>query len=322
MFDAMTEAFRRRFLSECTAAVAATVAGCSSGPSTSTTATTDTTAATTTSTATTDPTTSEPTTTETQVLDDGPFAVRNVQFSAARPTEYRDVEAVPDAEFAAGAAMYVYTEPENVARRTIGDGEVEYSVTLTSTVSKPGGEALGTAENVVDGTVERGADFSTFYVWQRIELPSDAERTDYDLEVVVTDDVADETATTTLDFAIVDQASSADYLAAFESAMTDGGLNGEFVDAAVDDGVVSVELDSGASARSDDWNYDVGYTAGAYAAIINQGWSSTRLDGRIHDVDDATHRFTVDRETCVAWNEGRLSDDEFVSRVMDSIEEV
>lgn len=324
---------RRWLLAGSSAVAASALAGCATGSSddSGTDGTAGTRSGTTvaTATATDEPTaTAEPTTREI-VAGAGPLELENVTLTASEPSGYRDIERAPDSEFQQGGVVYIYVEPQSIARRGVSDTDVEYSLTLSAVLYGPDGDELTTHTNDVEGTVDRENDFSEFYAWQAFEIPTEALPGDYTVEFTVTDDLTGARVSQTLEFTIVDPDGTTTtterddtHRQSFETAMTADDFNGTLEDLTTDgDGVVHLDVATTAEPYSEDWNYNVGYVAGAFAAIIDEGWQAQRLVTRMAS-PDAVHRFFVYRDDCVAWANDEISTDEFVSRVMDTIEEV
>lgn len=325
----MNDTSRRRTLA-CAAVLAGTgLAGCSTSTDSPTDSATDT--ATATATATETATATDAPTTRGIVAGEGDLTLRNVKFAATEPTAYRDVDTVPSAEFEAGSEVYVYLEPNDVARRGVSEDTVEYSLTLETRLIGPEGSELTTFTNDLGRTIDRDDDFSEFFAWQAFVIPDEADGGEHRVEITVVDDIDGSQASRTLTFTVVPTETETEttteptdeYLQSFRDQLTTDDLTStvEHLERA-DGGEIHLEVATSAEVASEDWNYDVGYIAGAFAVEVGDGWDAQRLVTWIESQGDRTHRFYVERDDALAYANGEISADEYVSRVTDTLEEV
>jgi hypothetical protein len=327
----MTDTSRRRTIACAGMLAGSGLAGCASSPGEGTETATDPATAAETATATATATATDAPTTRGIVAGEGPLSLRNVKFAATEPTAYREVDTVPTAEFQAGSEVYIYLEPNGVARRGVSDSSVEYSLTIETRLVGPDGTQLTTFTDDLADTVARDEDFSRFFAWQGFRIPEDADGGEYRATVTVVDDIDGAEASRTLTFTVIPLETETatateptdEYLQSFRDQLSTDDVTAivEHLER-TDDDEVNLTVSTTADVDSEEWNYDVGYIAGAFAVEVGEGWDAQRLVTWIESPGDRTHRFSVEHDDALAYANGEMSADEFVSRVMDTLEEV
>lgn len=274
---------------------------------------------------TTRPTTADETTDADLVNADEPLALRNVTFSDTKPAGYRDFDAVNDTAFDRGQSVYVYFEPRHVTLRRVGNDEVEYSLTIDVRIQDDTESAVTSFSSDIADTHDASTDFAEFWTYQEVNIVTDFPTGQFDLELTVIDDLTGDERTRTLTFTVVDDSQEGDdYVETFQAVLADA----EEFDGTIDrlvvdtDDVVRLRVATTSTAETDAWHGDIAYIAGVYAGLVDEGWETTRLVTILESGDGRRHRFVVERDDCLAWTNDDISTDEFLDRVMQSLEEV
>lgn len=180
----MRQLTRRSLLIAGTGAVAA-LAGCSGddgdpGAGTTTTTTTDRTTT----------TAAQPTTLE----------IGNLTLCSEAPTGYREYTEQPEGTYEPDDLVWVYFEPSTVGTEPADEKEIQFEYEFTISVTDPNGENLGTVEDTVSKTIPEGSDLSKVFLSANYSPPTAFEEGTHTFELEVTDTIAGNTATESIEF--------------------------------------------------------------------------------------------------------------------------
>lgn len=131
----------------------------------------------------------------------GTFRVANVTFCASQPQGYREYAVQPDATYTPGDTVWVYFELPGIGyrwNRNVREIALEGSITVTS----PGGSGLYENPFTIERAFERGADLSTYHLYDQVPTESDTLSGTATVDIEVTDRLAGETVSTTATFTI------------------------------------------------------------------------------------------------------------------------
>lgn len=149
-------------------------------------------------------TTAQPTPTERPPATTRPttLAIEKPVFCTEQPTGYRDYTRQPDATYERDDVVWLYLEPSTTGTELAGNGERRFEYTLSMTVTGPDGERLGTVEDTVSKTVPEGSDLTTVFLSGSYTPPTTFAPGTHTLAVEVTDTIAGNTASRTLEFGV------------------------------------------------------------------------------------------------------------------------
>ncbi|MEF8787126.1 MAG: hypothetical protein V5A45_14430 [Haloarculaceae archaeon] len=130
------------------------------------------------------------------------LAIENSVLCAEQPTGYQNYTEQPEGTYDPGDVVWVYFEPTSVGTEPAGEGEIRFEYDLTWTVTAPDGEELGTMNESVSRTLADSADLSTVFLAVNFSPSMEFEEGTHTMEIEVTDTIADNTATETVEFSV------------------------------------------------------------------------------------------------------------------------
>ena len=175
----MSNLTRRSLLLAGTGAIAA-IAGCSSSSDPESNATPAPT------------TTEQPTTLE---LD-------HLRLCREGPSGYREYTEQPADTYDPGDVVWVYLEPSTVGTEPAGEGELRFEYDMEWTVVTPAGKRLRSNRDTAEKEIPETADLSTVFLTLNFSPPTEFEPGEHTIEIEVTDTIAHNTATESIDFEV------------------------------------------------------------------------------------------------------------------------
>lgn len=145
-------------------------------------------------------TTSESTTTTT--THPSALEIENPILCAEAPTGYQEYTEQSERTYEPGDVIWVYFEPSTVGTESAGEGEIRFEYDFTISAIDPAGENLGAVEDEASKTIPEGADLSTVFLAVNYSPPMEFEEGTHALELEVTDVIAGNTATESIEFEI------------------------------------------------------------------------------------------------------------------------
>lgn len=250
---------------------------------------------------------------------DPSLEIGRIQFAASKPRDYRDYEPVADKTYQLGDAVWLYFEPDNVARESAGEGTEQVDLVIEGTFRTPSGDVHEEGSRPVGPEFEAGTSLDTLYLWTGTQLPEDGATGTWTAEVTLRDRVADDSASFSREFQ-VEAASTQTYLEAFGSALqseTQVQLQGlERVE-----GGVELVYTSRYESETSNWREEIGSVAGIYARLVAQGWEAQRLAVGTTGSEGRTFTWHVDREDGLALVNDEISANEFGARIIETLKE-
>lgn len=156
-----------------------------------------------------------------------------------------------------------------------------------------------------------------FVFWAAI-LPLAAEPGQYTAELTLEDQLTGQTAQTTATFALESAEYSRDgqqFLDTIESE-----LDLVATGLAENDGV-GLRYETPLEISTDDAESQIGYIAGIYAGLIDQGWTVERLVSTVTDGNGNQYRFRVNTATARAFMNDQITADQYATEVLNSLVE-
>jgi hypothetical protein len=149
-------------------------------------------------------TTSQPTTATRTATAARPASleIENPVLCAEQPAGYREYTSQPEATYEPGDIVWLYFEPSTTGTESAGEGELRFEYDFTVSVTGPDGENLGTVEDTASKTIPGGSDLSSVFLAANFSPPTEFEAGTHTLEVEVTDTIAGNTASTTVEFEV------------------------------------------------------------------------------------------------------------------------
>lgn len=144
-------------------------------------------------------TTAEQTTTPEQPAN---LEIENSVLCSEEPTNYREYTEQPNGTYEPGDVIWVYFEPSTTGAESAGEGEIKFNYDFTISVTDPNGENLGTVEESAGRTVTEGADLSKVFLFANYSPPTEFEAGTHTLELEVTDTIANNTASESIEFEV------------------------------------------------------------------------------------------------------------------------
>lgn len=303
---------RRDVLRGAGAAVTILVAGCGGDGGTTTPTSEGTT---------TEMPTSGGTSTETPTTPES-LAIEHVRFVTDRPRGYRQYTRTEDTTFGADETIWLYFEPTGVASERAGESTVRFSVVTTLTILGPDGGEVDTLSEEVTRTIDAKRDLSELFLFWQFDLPSGVPAGEYTARITVTDTLTDRSSTRTTLFTITETvtATESEYRTQFRRAIVSE-LDVDIQSLTVAGGTVDLVYETPASINSTAASQQIGYVAGAYAGVVDAGWETDRLRVTFVTAEGGRYRFRVEASVARDWIDGRISRDEFVDAVFETLTE-
>lgn len=248
------------------------------------------------------------------------ISIERIRFSAERPTGYREYEPVQDETYALGEAVWVYFEPEGVARESVGAGTERIELRIDATFVDAAGAVQDSEVETIDQELAEGQSIDELYLWVGTGIPNDAPPGTWEVEITLTDEVSGQSTTASRDFEVAGGGGQTTYLDAFGSTIQSG-TDVRVRSLAVRDSTVALVYESTHESRNSEWEGEIVFIAGVYAGVVSQGWQAERLSVRTTGSEGTTVTWHVDRADAVAFTNDELSNEEFAVRVLETVEE-
>lgn len=148
---------------------------------------------------------SEETTTEsttTTLAQPTTLEIENPVPCSEAPTGYQQYTEQPERTYDPGDMIWVYFEPSTVGTESAGEGEIQFEYDFTISVTDPNGENLGTVEDTASKTIPEGSDLSKVFLSASYSPPMEFEEGTHTLELEVSDTIAGNTATKSIEFEV------------------------------------------------------------------------------------------------------------------------
>lgn len=259
--------------------------------------------------------TTEPETTES--ADDGePLSMARVDLAAGEPQGYREYDPVEDATFGADEVVWLYLEPDGVATEPADSGEKRFSLAATYSVADPTGSEVDSEAQTFERAVPASRDLDDLFLYFFFTPESPTASGEYQWTVDLRDEIDGERARATAQFTIE---TGTDFVPQFRGPI-ESDLDVEIVELQVGAEAVDFEYETDAPLDSEDGRYQIGFVAGRYARVVQSGWEAEQLRVVVTDGNGDRYRWHVTAETARAWNADEVTDEEFVRRVLETIE--
>jgi hypothetical protein len=248
------------------------------------------------------------------------LGIEHVRLVAKEPAGYREYEEVEDGTYGTDETIWIYFEPVGLATEEAGNGQEQFSLTHSLLVTTPDGEELGETRELSE-TVEAGSGLDERWLFWQYRPPTPTEPGEYVAEITLSDEVGNEETISTVTFTIEDTDEDQQFLSTLESQIT-ADLTVDVTSISETDGTVELAYESQHSIDEDRAEYEIGYVAGSFGSLINEGWDIETLSATLTDSEGDRYRFTVERTLIERWLNGELTDDEFGRAVLETLEEV
>lgn len=261
-------------------------------------------------------TTETATGTPTETPPPDPLSIDHTRFVTGRPEGYRQYTRVSDTTYQSGETIWIYFEPSGVDTEPTGNDQVEISLMTTLTVRRPDGSKLKTLSQDVSETFASDSNFDELFLFWNVNPDKGLPTGEYSGEISVTDEVADQTAETTVSFRLESQ--QTDMTDVFRDAISTE-LTVGIRRLRVTNGTVELFYETPDAYDSENATGQIGYIAGSYAALIDEGWNTSELQAEFIDGNGERYRFTVEAATAQEYIDGDITQDEFVTRIFETL---
>jgi len=245
------------------------------------------------------------------------FDLENLVFVESEPTGYREYTAVSDAVYGPDDVIWIYFEPTGVGteQRSDGDEWIELSVRVTTT--DPDGNERVAVRKTIERTIPEDRDVDKLYLTASIDLQRPRVG-DYDVELDVRDRIGRDGATTTASFTIEDEDLA--LVETFRSAVEET----DAIDVEIDrlrlgESTLRFRYTSSNTYGDDAFDGEVGYIAGVFAAVVDEGLSVDRLRASGQDTDATEFAYRIDAAVAQDYMDGVITESEYVEHVFDSL---
>lgn len=245
------------------------------------------------------------------------FDLENLVFVESEPTGYREYTPVTDAVYGPDDVIWLYVEPIGVRTetRTEDDRWIDLSVRVTTT-DPDGTERLAVSERIERALAEERA-VDELYLTASVELqrPTVGE---YDVELEVRDRIGRESATTTASFTIEDDDIA--LVDGFRTAIEESDdIDVEIDRLRLDESVLRFRYTSSNPYGAEAFDAEVGYVAGAYAAVVDEGLDADRLRASGQDTADTKFAYRIDSAVAQDYMDRAITESEYVDHIFDSL---
>lgn len=246
-----------------------------------------------------------------------PFSIERIRFLEDEPAGYRQYTEQPDAEYRASDTVWVYVEPDSVELEQRDDGDRWYELGVTVRTVGPDGTEDLQVKDTVNNPLAADRDPEKLFLVVSFDLRRGTPG-EYTVDIVVHDRVGGERATDSATFTLVNVDQR--LLELFERVIEDDPESEMTVERlAVAEGTCRLTYTTESTYGEADFYAEVGFIAGAYAGLIEEGFSAENLRATGHDADDQEFAFEIDSANARAMNEGEISDDDYREHVLGSL---
>jgi hypothetical protein len=243
------------------------------------------------------------------------FALDHFRFLDSEPSGYREYSALEEATYGPDERIWLYVEPVGVTFERV-DGGRWYELDVSVTITGPDGETSLPVKETVRRQLPESRDPETLYLAVDFAAPRPTTG-EYTAEISVRDVLAVEGTSMETTFTVEDPAQQ--YLSAFREVIT---AETEIVvdRLRLNDAVLRLWYRTPNTYGEAAFDGEVGFVAGAYAGLLEEGLSATRLRVSGTDGDGQEFVYEVDSERARAWNDGESTRDEYLDHVFDTLE--
>lgn len=243
------------------------------------------------------------------------FALDHLRFLDSEPTGYREYSELEEATYEPDDRIWLYFEPVGVTFERV-DGERWYELDVSVTVTGPDGKTSMPVKQTVRQQLPESRDPEKLYLAVDFAAPGPTTG-EYTTEITVRDVLAVEGTSMETTFTVDEPAQR--YLSVFREVITaETEIDIERLD--LTDGVLRLWYRTPHTYRDEAFGAEVGFVAGAYAGLLEEGLSATRLRVAGTDGDDQEFVYEIDAEIARAWNAGESTRDEYLEHVFDTLE--
>lgn len=246
------------------------------------------------------------------------LAIENVTFLDGQPRGYRDFDTAPGQTYAVTDPIRIYFEPTGFGTKETDSGELDLDMITSLQITDSQGTEVYNNSDVLRQTLPEDQVDEYFAFWGAT-LPIETEPGEYTAEITLEDQITGQTTETTATFTL-EPSEYSSYAQQFLDA-----IRSELeitVTGFAERDVADLRYTSPFEISTDDARNQIGYIAGAYAGVIDQGWSTERLIGTVTDANDDRYRFEADSESAQAFINDQITAEEFAAEVLDSLEEL
>lgn len=242
--------------------------------------------------------------------DEPELGIEHIRFVEEEPTGYREYTEV--SEYGPDDTIWIYFEPRGFELEE-RDGERWFDLGVTASVTDPDGEDVRPVRDEVSEAIPDGRDPEDVFLYVDLSIRSPMVG-EYTVDLRVRDRVRRGSASESTSFTIADE--ELELIARFRESIEDL-TEVEIERLTMDDETLRLVYQSPSSGG--DVYEEVGVVAGAYAGVIESGLSAESLVATGTDADGDSFVFTIETEKATAWNEGEITEDEYVEYVTDAV---
>ncbi|WP_336327385.1 hypothetical protein [Halovenus sp. HT40] len=246
------------------------------------------------------------------------LAIENVTFLDGQPRGYRDFDTVPGQTYAVTDPIHIYFEPTGFGTEEADSGDLGLDMITSLVITDSRGTEVYNNSDILRQSLTEDQVDEYFAFWGAT-LPPGTEPGEYNARITLEDQISGQTTETTATFTL-EEAEYSSYAQQFldtirsELEITVTGF--------AERDVVNLRYTSSFEISTENARNQIGYIAGVYAGVIDQGWSTERLIGTVTDANDDRYRFEADSESAQAFMNDQITADEFAAEVLNSLEEL
>ncbi len=239
--------------------------------------------------------------------------LEHVRFVEGEPAGYREYTPVEDPVYAPNDEVWIYFEPVGVGVEMGDDDQRRIELSVRVTTTGPDGEELPRVRDTVERPIPDDRDLEELFLFVNFELQRPATG-DHAVEIAVRDRISRSGASATTSFTVAEEGT--DLVGVFRDAVAEEVTVDRL---ALREAVLRLHYHSGHAFGESAFTGEVGYIAGVYAAVVDEGLDADRLRATGRDAEDQEFVFEVESRHAQAWMDGEITEEEYVDHVLESL---
>lgn len=250
--------------------------------------------------------------------DRTPVGIENLRFVDQPPAGYGQYTPRDDVVYGPDEPIWLYAEPTGLSVGTRnGVPYIQFSGSVS--ITDPDGEDIGGVFEEFDFTLEDEDDVEEAFVYFELNVREPLLGT-YNAEVRIQDQLDRSDATESVSFEIDDD--DLRMLDVFEEVVLDE-TDIEIERLVFRNETVTIEYQSPHSYEdeNEEIQVEIAVISGGFAGLLEAGFSGTMVRGLFEDADGTEWRYRIEDEFAHRYNDGELTEEEYVTEVLGTLRE-
>lgn len=244
------------------------------------------------------------------------LSIDHIRFLEEAPSGYRDYSAVENETYQKSDTIWIYFEPGGVAFEERDDSEQWFDLDLSVRTTGPEGNEQLQVKERLNRALTENEDPNSLFLAANFDL-SQLSPGEYTMDIVLHDQISGERVQAEATFSIAADANP--LVDIFGQVITDE-TDIEIERLGLTEGTLRLTYQTPNAYGDDTFYEEMGFIAGAYAGVIDEGLSADKLAVKGKDSEDQEFIYEISSAKARANNNGEITDDEYYEHVMDSLQ--